>query len=96
MRSYPIYHVVEACNYKSSKSYGSIDTGKTAVVVGTSKKNSKPLVTHSTTRRTEGDYTVFRFGVDLHDGNGLNVLRTLWMHTKTREWYTTAPVELTA
>lgn len=92
--SYPIWHDVTACNYKSSKSYGSRDTAETTVRVGTSASNSELLVRHCTTRRTEGDYTVFRFFVDT--GDGFECVKRKWMHAKTREWFDTKPVEMAA
>ena len=87
-RSYPIWNSVEACIYKSPKHFGAKDTSETTVYVGTSKSNSEVLVKHTTTRRIEGDFTVFRFGV-----NG-NVLVTKYMHTKTHEWFDKRPKEL--
>lgn len=92
--SYPIWNDVEACIYKSSKSYGAKDTSEATVRVGTSAKNSEVLVTHCTTKRIEGDYTVFKFGVDFEDGKGLQVLKTKWMNTKTKEWFDEKPVKL--
>lgn len=92
--SYPIWNEVEACIYKSSKSYGARETSECIVHVGTSASNSEFLVQHVTTRREDGAYVVFRFGVDIGDGNNLQVLKTKWMHAKTREWFDTEPVEL--
>lgn len=89
MRQYPIWHNVTACNYKGSKSYGSINTAETQVYVGTSSSNSELLVRHVTTRREEGQWTVFRFGVDT--GDGLDVLKTKWMHTATKTWFDKDP-----
>lgn len=96
MRSYPIYHKITACNYKSSKSFGSVDTSETEVLVGTGRSVSEPLVRHVTTKRVEGDYTVFRFGVDLHDGKGLTILKTMKMHTKSRVFVDTGETNDTA
>lgn len=90
--SYPIWNDVTSCIYKSSKSYGARDTSETEVRVGTSAKNSEPLVRHVTTRRQDGEYTVFRFGVDT--GDGFETLKTKWMHTKTHTWYDEQPNEL--
>ena len=92
-RSYPIWNQIEACIYKSGKSFGAKDTSKTTVYVGTSRSNSEPLVEHITTRRIIGDYTVFVFSVDCNDGKGLQILKRLWMNNKTHEWYTTNPLE---
>jgi len=84
-RSYPIYHEVTACNYKSTKNYGSRDTAETTIKIGTSKSNSHELATHFTTRRENGEYTVFRFGWMLPGEKSGTVLVTRYMHTKTRE-----------
>ena len=90
--SYPTWNDVSACIYSSGKSFGARDTSQTVVRVGTSASNSEVLVTHVTTRRVEGEFTVFRFGVDI--GNGLQVLKTKWMNTKTHEWFDEEPKEV--
>ena len=64
MRSYPIWHDITACNYKSSKSYGSKNTAQTKVYVGTSATNSNLLATVITTKRVVSDITYFRLSVD--------------------------------
>ncbi len=74
MRQHPIYHRVTACNYQGDKSYGSVDTASTTVLVGSSKSNSHELCAHSTTKRYHDhvtykgkdyhDVIVFSFGVD--------------------------------
>jgi len=63
-RSYPIYTRVTACNYKSSKSFGSKRTSQQNICVGTSKKNSHELAEIITTKREEGDNVIFKFSVD--------------------------------
>jgi len=80
-RSYPIWNDVEACIYKYSKSYGARDTSSVTIYVGTSGSNSHELVQHCTTKREEGDYTIFRFGVNL--GKSFRCLKIMYMHTKT-------------
>jgi len=87
-KSYPIWNIVEACIYKSPKNFGAKDTSQTQVFVGTSKSNSELLVTHTTTRRIEGNYTVFKFGVND------DVLITKYMHTKSHKWFNEKPKEL--
>ena len=87
MRSYPIWNQVEACIYKSPQHFGAKDTSQTKVLIGTSKSNSELLVTHTTTRRIEGDFTVFRFGVDGE------ILKTKYMNTETKEWFDELPEE---
>lgn len=65
----PIWNEVEACIYKSSKSYGAKNTSSVTVSVGSSSKNSHELVKHVTTRRFYDEYKgyekvcVFKFGV---------------------------------
>lgn len=39
-RSYPIWHQVQNCSYKSNKSYGNRNYGKETIFVGSSKNNS--------------------------------------------------------
>lgn len=90
MRSHPIWNEVTACIYKGgdngAKNWGARDDCEVTVKVGTSRKNSEFLVQHTVTRRIAGDYTVFRFGVCLEEGGELQLLKTLWMHTKTHRW----------
>jgi hypothetical protein len=63
--SYPIWNEVEACIYKSSKSYGVRETGEVRVKVGTSAKNSHDFVSHTTThRRFDDGSREYRFYVD--------------------------------
>ena len=63
--SYPIWNDIEACIYKSGKSYGVKNTGTNQIKVGTSAKNSfdfaKVVVTHR--KRTNG-VRVFVLSVD--------------------------------
>lgn len=94
--SYPIWHEINACIYRGagSKNYGAKDTAETTVRVGTSKSNSEVLIRHVTTRRTAGAFTVFTFGVDTGTAGGVKPIKRLWMHTKSRRWYTRKPPEL--
>lgn len=65
MRSYPIWNNVEACIYKSSKSWGAKQHSAVEVCVGTSASNSHTFVNHRTTRRElENGDAEFRFYVD--------------------------------
>lgn len=75
-RSYPIWNDVTACIYNSGKSWGAIDTAEVGVKVGTSGRNSNDFVRHVTWKRQRGPYTIFKFGVDLLDGNGFHTLKT--------------------
>lgn len=82
-RSWPIWNDVTACRYRSSKSFGWRDTGEVTVLVGTGPSVSEVLVRHVTTRRTDGDYTVFRFAYKV-PGQEFHVVAERRMHTKTR------------
>lgn len=65
MKSYPIWNNVQACIYKSSKSYGAREQSCVDVKVGTSSRNSFDFVSHRTTRRVHEDGSAeFRFYVD--------------------------------
>ncbi len=79
MKSYPIWTDVQACNYKSSKSFGSKDTSKMNINVGTSARNSHELVEVITTRRVKGDNTHFAFSVDGH------IIKEMVMCNKTKD-----------
>jgi hypothetical protein len=65
--SYPIWHDITACNYNSSKSYGSKDEATTVVSVGSSKTNSHRFVSHETIRTAfdtdNGRVVAFQFFV---------------------------------
>ena len=64
-KSYPIWNNVQACIYKSSKSWGAREQSLVDVVVGTSAQNSHSFVSHKTTHRTlEDGSQEFRFYVD--------------------------------
>lgn len=79
MRSYPIWTKVEACIYKSDKSFGAKDTSIQTILVGTSARNSHELAEIKTTRREIGDEVVFKFSVDGE------VLKELRFDKKTKE-----------
>lgn len=79
MRSYPIWNKIEACIYKSDKSFGAKDTSSNTILVGTSASNSHQLAKVVTTRREEGDNVIFKLSVDG------NVIKTLTMNKKTQE-----------
>ena len=65
MRSYPIWNEIQACIYKSSKSYGAKERNEVSVKVGTSASNSHNFVNHRTTHKIHEDGTKeFRFFVD--------------------------------
>lgn len=66
MKSYPIWTNVQACNYKSSKSFGSLETSVQDIYVGSSRTNSHHLVQIKTTKRLIDGLLHFRFS---YDGN---------------------------
>tara|TARA_B100000768_G_scaffold147797_1_gene141482 strand:- start:441 stop:692 length:252 start_codon:yes stop_codon:yes gene_type:complete len=63
-RSYPIWTKVEACIYKSDKSFGAKDTSTQTIMVGTSAKNSHEIAQICTTRREVDNEIIFKFSVD--------------------------------
>ena len=63
-RSYPIWTKVEACIYKSNKSFGAKDTSTQTIMVGTSAKNSHEIAQICTTRREVDNEIIFKFSVD--------------------------------
>jgi len=67
--AYPIWHNVQACHYKTDKSFGGRDTSVDNIVVGSSISNSHDFVDTVTTRRFHthekyGKVCVFKFSVD--------------------------------
>ena len=65
MASYPIWNKVQACIYKSNKSYGVREDGQVSIKVGTSATNSYDFLTHTTThRKLECGGREFRFYID--------------------------------
>ena len=65
MKQYPIWNIITACIYNSSKSYGVKNTGEVEVRVGTSSKNSHLFLKHCTTHRLhENGDREFHFYID--------------------------------
>ncbi len=65
MASYPIWNKVQACIYKSNKSYGVRENGVVSIKVGTSATNSYDFLTHTTThKKLECGGREFRFYID--------------------------------
>lgn len=68
--NYPIWNKVEACKYKSDKSFGNKDTFHLTQLIGSSSKNSHEFVDLITTKRRFWDeemndyYWKFSFSVD--------------------------------
>jgi len=68
-RSYPIWHDVQACHYKSNKSYGGIQDSGETIYVGTSATYSHEHCRILTTKRTinhekYGECYIFRTSLD--------------------------------
>ena len=57
-KMYPIWNDVQACTYKSSKSYGIKKDGIVNVKVGTSKTYSFDFVQHRTSKREIDKHTL--------------------------------------
>ena len=84
--SYPIWHDVSACHYKSSKSWGGKNNSIDNIYVGSSPKYSSLFVKTKTTRRQFDGNTEFRYFVD-----GKLVKRMLFkgterLHELIEEW----------
>jgi len=68
--AYPIWNEIEACVYKSSKSFGAKDTNHFKQYVGSSAKNSHLHLTFITTKRHYQEFKgyknvwVFRTSID--------------------------------
>ena len=81
MHSYPIWNQVQACIYKSDKSYGVRNEGVVNVKVGTSKTYSYDFVKHVTTVKDIDKHTKeYRFYVDN------NLIKQATFNTKTKEF----------
>ena len=65
MSSYPIWNDIQACIYKSSKSYGVKEEGLVDIKVGTSARNSYNFLRHVVTHVLHDDGSrEYRFYVD--------------------------------
>ena len=78
-RSYPIWTKVEACIYKSDKSFGAKDTSTQTIMVGTSAKNSHEIAQICTTKREVDNEIIFKFSVDGE------ILKTIRFDKKTKK-----------
>ena len=79
MKSYPIWTKVEACIYKTDKSFGAKDTSKQTIFVGTSAKNSHEIAEIITTKREIDDKIIFKFSC-----NG-KIINTIEFDKKTKQ-----------
>ena len=65
MKSYPIWNKIQACIYKSGKSYGIKDDGHNEILIGTSAKNSHSFVKIRVTHKKHDDGTrTYHFYID--------------------------------
>ena len=60
-RQYPIWNKIQACIYKSNKSYGVKERGEVDIYVGSSSSNSHLFLSHSITHKEHdnGDRTYY-------------------------------------
>lgn len=84
-KSYPIWIEVEACIYKSSKSYGAMDVNVERVLVGTSAKYSNLLYTRKTNRRVFDEYRGFKDVIVFRAYHNEVVVEEMVISNKTRE-----------
>ena len=78
-RSYPIWTEVTACNYKSSKSFGSKNTSEQKIYVGAGKNHSHLLAKIITTKRVIDGIVYFKFSYND------NILNEIKMCEKTKK-----------
>ena len=63
--SYPIWNKIEACIYKSGKSYGVKNDGQNEILIGTSASNSHSFVKTRVTHKKHDDGTrTYHFYLD--------------------------------
>ena len=84
MQSYPIWHNVSSCHYKSDKSFGGKANSAISVYVGQGASNSLPFVNHVVTKRAYdhpkyGPVVEFQFRVE-----GV-VLKAALFHAKDKK-----------
>ena len=68
-RSYPIWHEVQNCSYKSSKSYGNRNYGKETIYVGSSANNSHEhcIIEHTKSKEWENNVQYMYFRTFVND-----------------------------
>ena len=65
MKAYPIWNKIEACIYKSGKSYGVREDGRNQILIGTSSSNSHEFVkTRVTHKKHEDGSRTYHFYID--------------------------------
>jgi hypothetical protein len=72
-RQYPIWNDVSACKYKTSKSYGAVDTNDFTQYVGSSSRNSHEQCRFITSKRKHGEYWHFKTSL-----NGVILIDTVF------------------
>jgi hypothetical protein len=83
--SYPMWIDVEACIYKSSKSYGAQDVNKEKIYVGTSAKYSHLLCERKATRKMFDEYEEYKDVIVFREHHNGIVLKEIVVSKKTRE-----------
>ena len=78
-RNYPIFNRVEACIYKSGKSWGAKDTSHVEVLVGSSSSNSHKFLEHATKKVVTDTEVIFKFYVD-----GIKIKEMVFSNNKGR------------
>ena len=83
--SYPIWVDVQACLYKSSKSYGARDTNFESIKVGTSPRYSHDFYTRATNRKVLSEYREFTDVIVFRGYHNGICVEELVLSQKTRE-----------
>lgn len=84
MRQYPIWNKIQACIYKSAKSYGIKEDGNNEIFIGTSSSNSHSFVKTRVTHKKHDDGSrTYHFYIDdvlikkaTLKGNDLNMVES--------------------
>lgn len=83
--SYAIWIDVEACTYKTSKSYGAKNTNYERVLVGTSAKHSHQLCDRTVTRKEFDEYRDFKKVIVFRSYQDKILLKEMILSQKTKE-----------
>ena len=85
---YPIWNEVEACIYKSSKSWGAKNTSTVTTFVGSGSTYSEKFFKQIVTKRRMGDYLVFKLSIDD------KIIKTKYFNIKTKKFTNRKPIDL--
>ena len=85
-RKYPIWIDVDAPDYRSSKSFGAMESVQQTINVGASRTNSAELASMRTVTYTKGEYRVFKL-LARYDEGGWRTLTTKWYHEESKTFY---------